>query len=496
MRWRPSSSLPRSMSSSSAARARSPRRARHSAGGDRRRLRQRPGSGGLGGEPGPAGRQRDRPDGDLSGALPEAARADQGADAGADAHRPGVRAGRAGRGRRQREPALRGDGQGDGHADCSWLGCAMPRRRASAAAARLGRAQAIFTVDTTFLLDNRARASPAPSQRRAVPVVGEFTLFGADEVLMAYGADLSDLLRRAASHVDRILKGAIPGDLPIERADQARPDRQPQGRARPRHADPAVDRAARRPHHRMTRRWRLFPKYALLIITLVGGMLIASGAIGIYFSYRENEAAPVGAAGREGAGRGVADRAVHRSTSSTSWAGPRCRALDAGGDALEQRRIEYLKLQRQAPAITEVALDRSGRARAAARLAPGDGRDRQRHRPARRTRSSRGAAAAGVYYGPVYFRKDTEPYMTIAAPGRQRRRRHRGRGQPQVHLGRGVAHQDRRGGARLRGRRQRRADRPPRHQPGAAEDRPERAAAGRPRCPTPATTSARRRRAT
>jgi len=30
----------------------------------------------------------------------------------------------------------------------------------------------------------------------------------------------------------------------------------------------------------MTRRWRLFPKYALLIITLVGAMLITSGAIG------------------------------------------------------------------------------------------------------------------------------------------------------------------------------------------------------------------------
>ena len=39
----------------------------------------------------------------------------------------------------------------------------------------------------------------------------------------------------------------------------------------------------------MTRRWRLFPKYALLIITLVGIMLITSGAIGIYFSWQETE---------------------------------------------------------------------------------------------------------------------------------------------------------------------------------------------------------------
>src|SRR5207342_2755169 len=37
----------------------------------------------------------------------------------------------------------------------------------------------------------------------------------------------------------------------------------------------------------MRRRWRLFPKYALLIVSVVGGMLIASGVIGVYFSWRE-----------------------------------------------------------------------------------------------------------------------------------------------------------------------------------------------------------------
>jgi len=163
----------------------------------------------------------------------------------------------------------------------------------------------------------------------------------------------------------------------------------------------------------MTRRWRLFPKYALLIITLVGGMLVASGAIGIWFSWGETQdhlvALQVEKA--ESAATRI-EQYVLDIAHEMSWT-----ALPAvqGGDALEQRRIEYLKLQRQAPAITEVVwIDASGheqlRVSRLAMDAVSSGTDLSQEAKFRE------AAAGRTYYGPVYFRKGTEPYMTIALP--------------------------------------------------------------------------------
>ena len=56
----------------------------------------------------------------------------------------------------------------------------------------------------------------ALAARHRLPAVYPYRYFATSGGLMSYGSDLADVYRRAASYVDRILKGAIPGDLPVQ----------------------------------------------------------------------------------------------------------------------------------------------------------------------------------------------------------------------------------------------------------------------------------------
>jgi len=65
-----------------------------------------------------------------------------------------------------------------------------------------------------FLIERRRLVDLAAKNR--LPTVYAWREYVDAGGLMAYGPNLADLFRRAATYVDKILKGAKPADLPVE----------------------------------------------------------------------------------------------------------------------------------------------------------------------------------------------------------------------------------------------------------------------------------------
>ena len=76
-------------------------------------------------------------------------------------------------------------------------------------------AQALVVMSGAFFLSQRQRILKLALAHRW-PVIASGRAWPEDGALLSYGIDLSANFRRAAYYVDRILKGAKPGDLPIE----------------------------------------------------------------------------------------------------------------------------------------------------------------------------------------------------------------------------------------------------------------------------------------
>ena len=77
------------------------------------------------------------------------------------------------------------------------------------------RADALFVVGFPMLSAERRRLIDLAAKNRLPTVFPQRQSVDAGG-LMSYGANLADLHRRAATYVDKILKGAKPGDLPVE----------------------------------------------------------------------------------------------------------------------------------------------------------------------------------------------------------------------------------------------------------------------------------------
>jgi signal transduction histidine kinase len=163
-------------------------------------------------------------------------------------------------------------------------------------------------------------------------------------------------------------------------------------------------------------RGKLFRKYVALFLSVVCIALLTSGLSEIWFYYQEHKASLIRIQ-REQAEAAAAKigQFIKEIDSQIGWT----TQLPWSAGTLEQRRFDGLRLLRQVPAITELAqLDATGHERLrVSRLAMdvvGSQADFSQEP------KFLDAIAHKVYYGPVYFRRESEPYMTVALAGTRR----------------------------------------------------------------------------
>src|SRR5262245_22577522 len=165
--------------------------------------------------------------------------------------------------------------------------------------------------------------------------------------------------------------------------------------------------------------WRpkggLFQKYAALLVALVGGALVVNAAIERHYSYIENRDALVAVQREKAQGAAaVIEQFEKEIEGQVGWTTHG--SFLPGASGIDQRRFDFLRLLRQAPAVTEVSyLDPDGREQLkVSRLGmdvAASGADLSQET------KSKEARAKKRYLGPVYFRKDSEPYLTLAIAG-------------------------------------------------------------------------------
>jgi len=160
-------------------------------------------------------------------------------------------------------------------------------------------------------------------------------------------------------------------------------------------------------------RSRLFIKYVALFVGVVGAALLSNGIFEVFFYYREHKASLIRIQHEQAeAAAAKIGQFVKEIESQLGWT----TQLPWSAGSIEQRRFDALRLLRQVPAITELAqVDSTGKERLrVSRLAMDvvdSGLDLSRDPKFTE------AVAHKVYYGPVYFRRESEPYMTLALAG-------------------------------------------------------------------------------
>jgi signal transduction histidine kinase len=186
----------------------------------------------------------------------------------------------------------------------------------------------------------------------------------------------------------------------------------PEGRALARASPPADSLAEAKPSGTKIRS-RLFTKYVALFVGVVGVALLSNGIFEVFFYYREHKAALIRIQHEQAeAAAAKIGQFIKEIESQLGWT----TQLPWSAGSIEQRRFDALRLLRQVPAITELAqVDSTGKERLrVSRLAMDvvdSGLDLSKEPKFAE------AVAHKVYYGPVYFRRESEPYMTLSLAG-------------------------------------------------------------------------------
>ena len=163
-------------------------------------------------------------------------------------------------------------------------------------------------------------------------------------------------------------------------------------------------------------RSRLFLKYTGLFVAVVCLALLVNGVFEIWGSYRENKESLIRIQHEQAeAAAAKIGQFIKEIESQVGWT----TQLLWSAATTEQRRFDALRLLRQVPAITELSqVDASGKEQLrVSRLAMdvvGSGLDLSKEPKFTE------AVKNKIYYGPVYFRRESEPYMTLSLAGTRR----------------------------------------------------------------------------
>src|SRR4051794_23744975 len=160
-------------------------------------------------------------------------------------------------------------------------------------------------------------------------------------------------------------------------------------------------------------RSRLFTKYVALFVAVVAVALLSNGIFEVFFYYREHKAALIRIQHEQAeAAAAKIGQFIKEIESQLGWT----TQLPWSAKSIEDRRFDALRLLKQVPAITELAqVDSTGieRLRVSRLAMDSVSGTVDLSKDPKFTE----AVANKVYYGPVYFRRESEPYMTLSLAG-------------------------------------------------------------------------------